>query len=223
MSPLLFDLLLVIAGYLCGSIPNAVLVARAHGVDIFKAGSGNPGATNVGRTLGRFWGLFVFVADALKGLTPVLLARFLVPNDQVGLPVDHEAIYAIVGFAAILGHLASVFTGFRGGKGVATALGVVIGISPLVVLISGAVFGLVTLLTRYVSLASILGVLVAIPVSLVLREPISLVAFYSVAAALIIFRHRANIGRLLNGTESKLGVKKPNPDEPIPPASESQT
>jgi glycerol-3-phosphate acyltransferase PlsY len=210
MNPYLLDAVLVIAGYLIGGIPFAVIVAKAHGVDIFKAGSGNPGATNVGRVLGGKWGVLVFGLDVFKGLFPVLLARLLCSTDQTGIALDHQGVWALVGFAAVAGHITSPYLGFRGGKGVATAVGAVLGISPLVAGSGFAVFLLVLLIpaTRYVSLASVVSVLASIPLALLLHEPPSLMVMYVVASLLIVYRHRGNMKRLAKREEPKFQFKK---------------
>ena len=138
--------MLVVVAYLLGSIPTGLLLARAFGVDIRSAGSGNIGATNVYRTLGRKFGIMTLAGDCLKGLVPVLAARYL------GVSAGW---LALTGSAAFLGHVYTVFLGFKGGKGVATALGVFLGVSPLAVPVSLAIFSLVLWKWRYVSLASI--------------------------------------------------------------------
>lgn len=205
--PLLFGLLALV-GYVSGSIPFAVIFSKLNGVDIMSCGSGNPGATNVGRVLGAKWGILVFVCDGLKGLLPVLLARFLISGEPVFKGVENEVLWAVVGFAAVAGHIFSPFLKFKGGKGVATAVGAVFGFSPIIALICFGIFAIFFAITRFVSLASLIGVAASVPLALVLHEPLALVVLYAVASAGIVFRHRSNIKRLLKGQESKFSFKK---------------
>jgi acyl phosphate:glycerol-3-phosphate acyltransferase len=193
-SRFLKETLLLICSYLLGSIPTGLLLARAFGVNIRATGSGNIGATNVYRTMGRKVGILTLVGDCLKGLIPVLVAKWL------GLP---EVWVAALGLAAFLGHVYTVFLRFKGGKGVATALGVFIGLAPLSLLGGLAVFALVLYKWRYVSAASIAAAaVIPVIVALVSCRP-ELIATAVVIAAIIIFRHRENIARLRAGTESK--------------------
>ena len=188
------EITLLVCAYLLGSIPTGLLLAKAAGVNIRETGSGNIGATNVYRTLGRKVGIMTLIGDCLKGLIPVLIAK------QLGLP---EVWIAATGLAAFLGHVYTVFLGFKGGKGVATALGVFLGVSPLSVLIALGVFILVLVKWRYVSLASITAA-AAMPLIIAFLEPKKLLIAMSLAiAALVIYKHRENIQRLRSGTESK--------------------
>jgi acyl phosphate:glycerol-3-phosphate acyltransferase len=194
MEILLKEILLLICAYLLGSVPTGLLLARAFGVNIREAGSGNIGATNVYRTMGRKIGILTLVGDCLKGLIPVLAAKWL------GLP---DAWIAGIGLAAFLGHVYTIFLGFKGGKGVATALGVFLGTSPLSVLFGLAIFALVLYRWRYVSLASIAAAAV-IPVLVWLTGGKPELVFMSLAiAGVVIFRHRENISRLRARTENK--------------------
>jgi len=193
-SRFLKEILFVICSYLLGSIPTGLLLARAFGINIREAGSGNIGATNVYRTAGRKLGILTLVGDCLKGLLPVLIARWL------DLPL---VWVAAIGLAAFLGHVYTVFLGFKGGKGVATALGVFIGTAPLAILGGVAVFALVLYKWRYVSAASI-SAAATIPLFVMFvtcrPEPI---AMSCVIALVVIYRHRENIARLRAGTENK--------------------
>ncbi|UFS71615.1 glycerol-3-phosphate 1-O-acyltransferase PlsY [Geomonas sp. RF6] len=185
---------LLIAAYLIGSIPTGLLLAKAWGVDIRATGSGNIGATNVYRTVGRKLGILTLLGDCLKGLLPVLVAQWL------GFPL---AIVAAVALAAFLGHVYTVFLGFKGGKGVATALGVFLGISPLSILCAFAVFALVLYRSSYVSLASITAAAV-VPIIITIAEgKIEVIAMSVVVAAIVIYRHKENIRRLRAGTENR--------------------
>ncbi len=191
---------LVPLAYLLGSIPTGVIVTRAFGgVDPRKAGSGNIGATNVSRTSGKLAGALTLLGDILKGALPVLAAIRL-----GGGPL----LISLVGLAAFLGHLLPVFLGFRGGKGVATACGVLAVISPVATLLSAAVFVVFAALKRYVSLASMLSA-AAMPVFLYLLEDVREYAPLGLAiAVLIIIKHKDNIKRLAAGTENRIGGKK---------------
>jgi acyl phosphate:glycerol-3-phosphate acyltransferase len=188
-------------GYLLGALPFGYLVARAKGVNIFEVGSKNPGATNVRRVLGSGPGNLVLFLDALKGAAASGWPLFLVAP-------EHQLYVGITGVvAAILGHSFSCFTGFRGGKSVATGAGGFLMVFPVGMGIAFVVFIVTLALFRYVSLGSMLGA-IALPVSaLVLQRPIVLVVITAVIALFVILRHRTNISRLLAGTESKVGQK----------------
>ncbi|MBP1751722.1 MAG: acyl-phosphate glycerol-3-phosphate acyltransferase [Geobacteraceae bacterium] len=192
---MLIGIIFVICAYLVGSIPTGLLLAKGlGGVDIRETGSGNIGATNVYRTLGRKVGLLTLVGDCLKGLVPVLIA---------GL-IGMSALWvSLIGLSAFLGHVYTVFLGFKGGKGVATALGVFLAVSPLSVLSALAVFSLVLYKWRYVSLASITAA-AAMPSLLALIDgrP-EIVGMSLLIAAMVIVKHMENIKRLKSGTESK--------------------
>jgi len=201
----------VVVGYLIGSVNFAVLVAKKHGVDILKEGSGNPGATNVKRVLGKGPGNLVFALDALKGFVgaglPYLLLR-INPNDLFINEIFF--VVCVAGFiGTLLGHCFSCFLKFKGGKGVASTIGGLLVLLPVPILIGAAVWGLVFTLSRYVSLASIaLGV--SLPLSCWLLPLCTRLTFgqseFWFAAAIAAFNvwtHRANIGRLLAGTENR--------------------
>jgi glycerol-3-phosphate acyltransferase PlsY len=188
------ELILTAVAYIVGSIPTGLLLARASGVDIRATGSGNIGATNVYRTLGRTVGIATLLGDCLKGLVPVLVAR------KLGFA---DPWVAAVGLAAFLGHVYTIFLGFKGGKGVATALGVFLGVSPLSVLGALALFIGIVATTRYISLGSIIAA-AAMPlfVAAVERRPL-LVGMTLVIAVIVIVKHRENIRRLREGTENR--------------------
>jgi glycerol-3-phosphate acyltransferase PlsY len=198
-----FLLILTIA-YLIGSIPSGYLIVRAtEGGDVRDTGSGGTGATNVSRRAGKGPGIFTLVMDVIKGVLVVFLARFL----SDGLFPSADWTIALAAVVAVLGHIFPVWLRFRGGKGVATALGVFLMLSPAVVLIGLIVFAITFALTRYVSLASLVTVssIAIASVFLMLLDPLELPD--AVAAllivGLIVFAHRANIQRLMAGTESK--------------------
>lgn len=203
------------AGYLLGALPFGYLVARAHGVDIFKAGSGNPGATNVKRVLGAKAGNTVLVLDMLKGAAAT--AWPLLPFVET----DHKFVLQLIGVvAAVIGHAFSVFTRFKGGKSVATAAGGLLVLIPGACLIGGVTWVATFYAARYVSLASILAAVAVIVASWLLGYPVAVAAIATVLAAFVILRHHENIRRLLNGTENRF-VKKPAADaaDRPPPAT----
>lgn len=192
------NLLWILIGYLCGSLPFAVWIARARGVDIFKAGSGNPGATNVMRSVGKKEGRLCFALDALKGWVPVALALWLTHSPLL-------AALALLG--ALIGHSFSAWIKFRGGKGVATTIGGLMALVPLT-MASGLLIWLLTFFAfRYVSLASILMAL-WLPFGAMFfgSDDVSLLVVTFVGA-LVIVRHKANIHRLLTGTENRFSKK----------------
>jgi len=189
-------ILLTIGGYFSGSIPTGVILAKLFGTkDIRQEGSGNIGATNVYRVLGKGLSTLTLVGDVLKGVIPVILACTLV-GDEIWI--------AMVAFVTFLGHLFPVFLRFRGGKGVATALGVFMVIAPLVVPFSIIIFVLVVMKWRYVSLGS-LTASALMPIFLcVLGYPIAYVNLSLAMGCLIFYRHRGNIKRLREGSEKKI-------------------
>jgi glycerol-3-phosphate acyltransferase PlsY len=203
---------LAIFAFLLGSIPFGMLLARAKGVDIRTVGSGNIGATNVVRALGPKVGLAVFALDVLKGTIPALIAKQVVQAPVGGVQI--QTISMLMGVIAILGHMFSPFIGFKGGKGVATGFGAALGAIPGAALVGLAVISLTVALTRYVSLGSILAA-ISVPIvsMLVFRDSLQLLPILVVMAAFIIWKHRANIERLRNGTESKFAFKKQIPDK----------
>ncbi len=199
---MILDVSLVIAAYLVGSLSTAVLVSKSMGLpDPRSSGSGNPGATNVLRLGGKKAAAGTLLGDVLKGLLPVLVARMLGGGDT---------IVALVGLAAFLGHLFPVFFGFRGGKGVATGLGVLVGLSPAAAGLAALSWLLVAAVSRYSSLAALVTAVLA-PVFLALLGGASAqVVVLVVMACLLIWRHHANIARLLKGSESRIGAGKPS-------------
>jgi glycerol-3-phosphate acyltransferase PlsY len=180
--------------YLAGSIPFGLLVARARGVDIREVGSKNIGATNVARTLGKKLGALVLLLDAVKGLAPVLVARHVLHLEP--------AWVAAVGLAAVLGHVFPVWLRFRGGKGVATALGVFAALSPIAAAAAVLVYLAVVLTTRISSVGSLLGATALLAAMAFLREPPAYLVLGAAVWALVVARHRDNIRRLLRREES---------------------
>ncbi|MBK8010052.1 MAG: glycerol-3-phosphate 1-O-acyltransferase PlsY [Deltaproteobacteria bacterium] len=194
MSPTHTLVLLVATAYLVGSVPFGFLLARrfAH-VDVRAAGSGNIGATNVARSAGKGLGLLTLLLDALKGAVVVAVAQGVL---QAPLPV-----VAASGFAAVFGHSFSIFMRFRGGKGVATALGVLLAIAPLTVAFAAPAFGVAFLLTRFVSLGSLVAAGAAVAGAATVDRRVPVVWLTAALLALILWRHRSNIGRLLHRRE----------------------
>lgn len=199
-------------GYLIGSVNFAVLVAKKHGIDILKEGSGNPGATNVKRVLGKGPGNLVFALDALKGFVGAglpTLVGYVIATQGIDFVILGDAfIHGVAGFVGtLLGHCFSCFLKFKGGKGVASTIGGLLVLLPIPILIGAAIWGLVFTLSRFVSLASIaLGV--SLPLScFFLKHGQSQFWFAAAIAAFNVWTHRSNIGRLLAGTESRFAKK----------------
>lgn len=190
-----------LVGYLFGAIPFAVIIAKSCGVDIFKAGSGNPGATNVKRSCGKFAGNLCFLLDALKGF---LAASFPYWIKYFGVSLNNPEILIYVGLAsAIIGHSFSIFIKFKGGKGVAVTIGGLLFVMIIPILIGLALWVIVFYASRYVSLASIV-MAVSLPVSSVFFYGNSIALYVAIAiAVIIVYRHRSNISRLLKGTENR--------------------
>jgi glycerol-3-phosphate acyltransferase PlsY len=196
--------ILMLVAYLAGSVPVGVVVARlSGGTDPRTVGSGRTGGTNALRALGRKWAAVVVVGDLLKGAVPVLLARFVTGGDAV--------VEALSGASAVAGAIWSVFAGFRSGRGVGTGVGTMLVIQPLAVVITAPVFIGAILLTRYVSLGSLLGSAAMLPAMLLFLlvapgTPLSYVIYVGVGAAFIWLAHSDNIDRLLHGTERKFDL-----------------
>ncbi len=195
-----------LAAYLIGSIPTGFLAAKAKGVDIRSVGSGNIGATNVFRVLGKGPGIFVLLVDALKGFAPVYwLAPLCLQADSAA---DPEWVRIILSVFAILGHNYTCWLGFKGGKGIATSTGAFLALTPAPLGIAFVTWVSVFALSRYVSLASVASAF-ALPIGawcLDLSIPLKVVT--AIIGALAVFKHRANIQRLMAGTEPRVGAKK---------------
>ena len=221
-------LILILGGYLCGSIPWGLLIARSKGVDIRKQGSGNIGATNVGRVLGRKLGLLCFFLDMLKGVVPVLIAgRVSGLMGQVTIPPEQAAWWLGAMIAPVLGHVLNPWLAFKGGKGVATSLGALLGVYPVLTIPGALAFCVwlaVAIRWRFVSLASLaagasLPFLVASyfavrlrtaagdwpPLDLYIRHAGLFVGLSIALAGLVFITHRTNIKRLMAGTENRIG------------------
>ena len=196
-----------VTDYLIGSFPSAYVAGRIAGIDIRQAGSGNVGATNVARILGKRFGYPVFVIDVAKGFIAVKLAESFAGAAHFG-PFMVDLCGVIGAMFAIIGHSFPVWLRFKGGKGVATSIGALFALNWIPALIVGIVWILMFLTTRYVSLASIVAVIslpIAVGLMFFLKELPSPVLFYFslVLAAIVVFRHRSNISRLLSGTEHR--------------------
>ena len=204
-------LLVILLSYLAGSFPTAIIISRLIiKDDIRKYGSGNAGATNVFRVMGWKPGLIVITVDIAKGMLAVLVIAKLAHS--VGL---NEIIAQIIaGFSAIIGHIWTVFAGFRGGKGVGTAFGVFLGLTPLASLIAFTVWVLLIVLTRYVSIASLSAGFIFGLVLLMQKYyfkadvPVPLLVLGGIIVLLVFYTHRSNIKRLIKGKETKIGEKK---------------
>lgn len=202
----------LLAAYLLGSIPTGFLVAKARGVDITKVGSGNIGATNAFRVLGKGPGTFVLLVDALKGFLAVqFVSQFIVsqllPPESTG---GTREMFAIVGgVGAILGHNYTCWLSFKGGKGVATTAGVLLALMPKTLAVATGGWIIFFALTRYVSVASLVAAVAVMVATWFFYESVALRAVAFLMGALAIYKHKANIQRLLNGTENRIGAKKP--------------
>ena len=188
-------IIVILCSYIIGSIPSGLILGK----DLREYGSKNIGATNAWRTLGKLPGFIVFVADLLKGMIGVYLGMLLVGTSTAMI---------IGGIVAIIGHSLSLFLKFKGGKGVATGLGVIIMLMPTVSAIVFIIWLVIVMISKYVSLASIIAAICVPIFAFILGMPFEFVAFGVVAALFVIYRHKSNIGRLMNGTENKIKAGK---------------
>ena len=195
-----------LVAYLLGSIPTGFLVAKARGVDIRTVGSGNIGATNAFRVLGKGFGIFVLLMDALKGWVAVQIGAWVVSELLPGVPLEYLRITA--GVAAILGHNFTCWLHFKGGKGIATSAGVLIALVPLALVIILSIFIVLFLATRYVSIGSIAAAFALPFATWFTQHDVGLTAVMAAIGALAILKHRKNIQRLLNGTENRIQFRK---------------
>lgn len=211
-------LLIIPLAYFIGAIPFGLIVGFSRGVDVRTTGSGNIGATNVGRLLGKRFFFLVFFLDLLKSLVPMGMASWIVttiPDAQRDWPL--YLVWLLVGFAAVIGHMFSVFLRFKGGKGVATSAGVVLGLYPYFTLAGLAVVGVFLVVfcaTRYISLGSLAAACTFAPIYFAIgaarRWPVTgdqlpLLVFAVIMGAMIVWKHRTNIARLRAGTENRYG------------------
>ncbi len=210
--PILNYILVVLGAYLLGSIPFGYLVAKAKGIDIRTAGSGNIGATNAMRVLGKPAGIFVLLMDMLKGLAAVWLCTEILQRMNIAA-ADVQTARVIAGISVVLGHNYTCWLRFKGGKGIATTGGAFLALAPWAVLVAIVVFVLLVLLTKYVSVGSI-GTAIALPTTIWVMTPSDL--FLCIVATLLgvmaIYKHKSNIQRLLAGTENRVGKKTSAPE-----------
>ncbi len=214
-------LFIIILSYLVGSIPVSIILTKmVKGVDVRDFGSGNAGGTNVSRVLGKRYGILTIVLDAMKGVIAVVLisrlyfGNFPFPNTT---PFDDFTLVQIIaGISAVVGHIWTIFAGFKGGKGIATGLGVLVTIVTFDLIMALGIFLIVVYFSKYISLASI-SAAISVPLIMVVRENIfgvnipgyhSILPFVIALAVLIIYTHRSNVERLLNGSENKISLSK---------------
>lgn len=191
--------IIIIFAYLLGSVPFALVIGKGlFGVDVREKGSGNTGTTNVFRVLGAGAGILVFLGDAAKGLVPVLLARALAPADDVALAA------VLAASAAIAGHNWSIFLKGKGGKGVATGGGAIIGLMPWLFLVLFAIFWVVLLVSRYVSVSSLAAALSFSTLTITTEQPLPYIVFALLGTAVVFYAHRSNISRLARGEENRV-------------------
>jgi glycerol-3-phosphate acyltransferase PlsY len=205
------EIMLVVVAYLIGSIPTSIWVSKAiFGIDIRQFGSGNPGATNTFRVLGSNWGAFVMTVDISKGLIATslyVLMPFYLHNE-----LARTNFMILLGMTAVIGHIFPIWADFKGGKGVATILGMALAIQPIVALICILVFLFTLFTTRYVSLSSMLaGVVLMLLILFILKEKETYYRIFAIIVALmVVLTHKKNIGRLLKGKENKAPLFKKN-------------
>jgi glycerol-3-phosphate acyltransferase PlsY len=212
---------IIILSYLVGSIPTSIIISKlVMGIDIREHGSGNAGGTNVYRVMGWKYGISVILLDALKGVLAVVFVARLhygnMPFNNATPFDDFTLVQILAGVSAIIGHIWTVFAGFKGGKGIATALGMLIIVATIDMLVALGVFVLVVAYSRYISLGSIMAA-IAVPLTLIVRENVfhvdipgysTLLPFIIGVSVLVIFTHRKNVVRLMNGNENKISFSK---------------
>ena len=197
-------IIIIISAYLLGNISTSYIISkRVAGVDIRTQGSGNAGSTNVLRTLGKKAGLITFIGDLLKGIVAVLIAEMIAKITNVDIIT--AGYIGVVG--VVCGHNWPAFLGFRGGKGVATSLGSMIAVNPIIALTCFGIFLVIVAITKYVSLGSVLSISMSPIFMLILQNDKGLLATLFLTLS-VIYTHRENIKRLVNGTERKIGQKK---------------
>jgi glycerol-3-phosphate acyltransferase PlsY len=196
--------------YLVGAIPCGLLIAKLNGVDIRAVGSKNIGATNVFRCVGKRWGILTFVLDAAKGLVPALVFPMLGKSALPAFQSLESCFGLLCGVAAILGHNFPIYIGFKGGKGVSTSAGVLIGVAPAAVGLGALAWALLLVATRYMSIASI-GAAAAVPAAgwwLYRDQGLTVPVVLTLLGFMVVVRHHGNIRRLLNGTENRFQFRK---------------
>lgn len=211
-----FEIIVIIfsslIGYLLGSVNTSIIIGKIiYKIDVREHGSGNAGATNALRTLGKGAAAAVVAGDFLKGILACLIGRYVFGEINPGSGVFLGEYFA--GFFAVIGHNWPAYFGFKGGKGVMTSFAVIIMFSPVSALICLGAFIAVVAITRYVSLGSIVGAILFLVIAFLLKEPLPMMIIGTALVALIIIRHSANIKRLINGNEKKLSFKKQKDEE----------
>ena len=193
-------LVTIFVSYIIGSVPTGYLIVKAKtGQDIRTVGSGSTGATNVKRVLGKKWFFTVMILDAIKGAIPVVLAKLLVSS---GAAIGLAPVIAAVG--VIVGHSKSVFLGFRGGKSVASGVGTILALNWMAGLSIAIIWGIITYITKYVSVGSIIALLVSPFIMYYLHSPVAYICYCALGAIYIVYLHRENISRLIKGNENKV-------------------
>ncbi|MDR2773109.1 MAG: glycerol-3-phosphate 1-O-acyltransferase PlsY [Elusimicrobiota bacterium] len=195
---MIIKIVYIVLSYLCGSIPFAYIFTKAFaGVDIRTVGSGNPGTTNVFRAAGKKVGSITFVADVLKGFVPVFFAVYIDPS---------FIFAALIALTVIGGHMFTIFLNFKGGKGVATALGAFLALLPLPSIIAAGVFAIVFLSSGIVALGSMCAAIALVIAAIIFAVGIEGIIFAAIVALIVIYKHKSNIKRIANGTENKFNV-----------------
>ena len=208
-------IVVALVAYLLGSIPTGFLVAKARGIDIRAVGSGNIGAANTFRAIGKTAGIFVLLIDAAKGAAAVLVCRYLILK-HFGITDSTVAIHhqVLAGVFAVLGHNYTCWLNFKGGKGIATTAGVYLALVPLAVIVALAAFILAVVITRYTSVGSMLAAVVLTITVLVTQSDLTLCLVTVALCVLAIYKHRTNIQRLIAGTENRIEFKKKSSSPP---------
>ena len=203
MESLKFLLGFCILAYLIGSIPTGYIIVKLKtGKDIRQVGSGSTGATNVKRVLGKKWFFIVMLLDAFKGALPVMISKYFL---SAGMLLDPYGVYAVAcAIFVIVGHSKPLFLNFKGGKSVASGVGTILALSPLAGLLIALIWSVVTYISRYVSLGSIVALVLSPFIMYFLNAPVAYVAYCAIAALYIVYLHRENIKRLIDGNENKV-------------------
>ena len=199
----LYFLLVVLFAYIIGSIPTGYLVVKHFkGIDIRETGSGSTGATNVKRVMGAKWFFIVLFLDAMKGLIPVLISKYL--EVRFNILLSWHILPVAVSVAIILGHSKSVFLGFSGGKSVASGVGTILGLNWMAGMAIAVIWSFIAYFSKYISLASIIALLLAPAAMWLFKQPVSYIIYCALGALYIVWLHRSNILRLLKGEENKV-------------------
>lgn len=213
MTVIIFVVVFLVS-YLVGAIPWAFIIGKLHGVDIRKHGSGNVGATNVTRIIGKPWGILCFIIDFLKGFLPVIVVELIFPKLIYLNQTQVSSLIILAVIATVAGHVYPVYLGFKGGKGISTGTGTLVALTPYAIVIGLIIWVIVFKISKYVSLASIIAA-ITVPISSLIFSStgvyhidITLQFFILLLALFAIYKHKSNIKRLLNGTESSFKKKE---------------